>query len=558
MTRPIKTRGSISGFSQIKMGSTEEETNQRSGDTFSLAFVLQRIQELESVLDIGLLQDFQLKLLQHIEANNPHKLTAEDLNINIIDSFFDDWINNYYTGTDPVTADDLRAIIYQENVIASDEDLLDDNNINFVTVKQGKSLITLHEEDPDAHAELIDQILPGTPPETKPNNTYHPYIGHTDLTVNRASTETYIDVAGVVRTSAQNVGSIKYYDSKGYLSLYSTTVNRFEYSNPYYNTNIAYVGTTKKEETTRIYSPDENSFYVTLVEDTALSLHGFKIPVTYPANTEIVLSAFILPKLLNKKYQLYVENRPDVAAIFDPTTGTVTSSDSNAFYGYAESYNNGWYRVFLHFLSSEETISNFNIIAVDEYTLTPQQYTGYGRELFSIWGLSNSLGTGYIPIIYTSGATGSNAVTTAVINNLNTINRVQGIIASRFIYDRSLISTERTLFTISDFLTVSLVNNNIRVVYQDNVNTKTVTLSTTPNELDIIVISYKRGELIVKNRYNDRVTIVLDPGELKTSADLTRVVFSSSTTPFYGYLGSFLTYPRADDNKTVEYFTGGF
>lgn len=558
MPRPIKTRGSISGFTQITMGSTEQETNRHSGDTFSLAYILKRVQDLNTVLDAEVLQDLTLKLLEHVEAHNPHKLSADEIDIDVIDEFFKDWIENYYTGTDPVTPDDLRAIIYQENVIASDADLEDENNINFVTVKQGKKLVKLHEDDPFAHAELIDQIIPGSPPESRPNNTYHPYIGHINLVTTRASKETYVDVAGVIRTSPTNTASIKYYESKGFLSLYGSNVNRFDYFNPNNNLSIEYLGSTKKEETTRIYSPDESSFYVTVIEDNTFGLHGFSIPVYYPANTEVVLSAHILPDLLTKKYQLYVDSRPDIAVIFDPQTGQITSSDPNEVYGYVEKYNTGWYRIFLHFMSQETTNSTFRIIAVDEYTLTPQQYTGNGRRLFSVWGLSNSLGTGYIPIIYTNGVAASNAITTAVISGLNTLNRIQGIIASRFIYDRSRLTTERTLFSILDFLTVSIVNDNIKIVYQDMSNTQTILLPSKPNELDVIAISYERGKLIVKNRHNDRVTIVLAPGELKSTAELNRVTFSSSVTPLSGYIGSFLTYPKADDDQTLEYFTGGF
>lgn len=239
----------------------------------------------------------------------------------------------------------------------------------------------------------------------------------TRLTVTRASTATYFDSFGVMRTAPANELRIDYDpitgDCCGFLIEESRT-NLLTYSEQFDNAAWTNVGTT--DVANNSVAPNGTNTMEQLIENSATSEHYIDQNYSVTAGQTYAFSVFTKagPSAIRSLY-LRVATGVTAGIIFNPVTEAITVPAPPTTYGY-NYVGGGVYRVWMSF-----TIENTGTL-VCRCQLTDTgtaSYTGDGVSGLYVWGAQLELGTtpsSYIPTTTVAATRSADLITLTSAN----------------------------------------------------------------------------------------------------------------------------------------------
>ena len=286
------------------------------------------------------------------------------------------------------------------------------------------------------------------------------------ITFVRASTATYYDAQGVLRTAASGVPRIDHNPVTGECSgllIEEARTNLLTYSEQF--DNAAWTKTRSSISANATIAPDGTLTADKLVEDTTASDTHVCYPLTEHSATSVTLTASVFAKAgTRSKMLLEISNflSGSTGGTFDLVAGTFgdvfsTTADYTSPSASITSVGGGWFRCSI--TATKGTVSSVNKVAISLNDGTTNSYTGDGTSGIYVWGAQLEAGafpTSYIP---TSTAATTRAADVASMTGTNFSEwhrQDEGAIV--VIAKRDVLVTGRG-FTISD----GTANNQIRV-----------------------------------------------------------------------------------------------
>lgn len=226
----------------------------------------------------------------------------------------------------------------------------------------------------------------------------------------RASTATYVDSDGLIKTAKQGEARIDYTDNTdGHLLLEPSRTNLLTYSEDF--TQWANTGSETTDTAAAAISPDGSLNATKLQEaNSNFGYHRLSKTITASSATDYALSIFA-KKGTQKYVQLLLlstSNSYTASKVFDLENGTLgetiingtaTLTDANI-----EDFGNGWYRctIIAQLSTAPNTfrVNLANAATGNTKSLGMVQYTGDGNGNIYIWGAQFEAGsylTSYIP-----------------------------------------------------------------------------------------------------------------------------------------------------------------
>jgi len=235
----------------------------------------------------------------------------------------------------------------------------------------------------------------------------------------RASTATYVDSDGLIKTARNGEARIDYTDSTdGALLLEPARTNLITYSEDFSN---AYWNKSSTSVVSGFVSPSGTLNAFKFVENTSNSNHWMYSGVFNITATNNNFSFFVKP---NGRTKVAIRESGNTGkyASFNLTTKSVI--DQNGTDAKIEEMSNGWLRISFNNLTTTVTAVGFFLLS-DEYVSGQpygQFYTGDGASGVYIWGAqaeAGSYATSYIPTsgsaVTRVGETPSQTPTTGII-----------------------------------------------------------------------------------------------------------------------------------------------
>ncbi len=200
-------------------------------------FVL--IRRLKNFIDPKNVDRIERLVSKHIaDKNNPHEVTIEQLVSSVMNEVYKDWIayKNRTEFDNRYTDDELRALLsteqflkslYQQVLIANVNDALEGTSVNEVTsVYDVAQMIKQHNEDPNAHSNLMNYLFPGAV------HTYNPTLAliadtgtSEEFTITRSGTMSYMGPDGFIHSAAANTLPIDWSTGRPAFPIFGATKN---------------------------------------------------------------------------------------------------------------------------------------------------------------------------------------------------------------------------------------------------------------------------------------------------------------------------------------------
>ena len=239
------------------------------------------------------------------------------------------------------------------------------------------------------------------------------------ITFSRASSATYFDEKGVMRTAPAGVPRIDFDPETGEckgLLIEEQRTNLLTYSEQFYN--AAWTKGRVSVVENAVISPDGTLTANKLVEDTTASNTHF-ITKTKNATSNAMTFSCYAKAAERTRFQLQayeaITPASPVSVLFDLSTGTVVSSTGNTTSGYMVPVGNGWYHCVA--TGTAALVSTTWNIRLASGSVT--SYTGDGTSGIYIWGAQLEAGSFPTSYIKTEASEVTRAADTAVMTGTN-------------------------------------------------------------------------------------------------------------------------------------------
>ena len=191
--------GSMSGFTEY---STQGLTyNSTPRPVITPEDINKRISEIRRFLSIPEIDQAIKTLSEHLaDTNNPHHTELSQFTEQVIDVLYNYYKENGGTGSRGFYANSLFRVLHLASLAEMEAGT---DELAVLSIAGVRSLLHKHEVNPDAHAELIEKILPGKPMIDKPISAI---LASTGVPLNFCTVTgdvpyTYVDVDGIVKTA---------------------------------------------------------------------------------------------------------------------------------------------------------------------------------------------------------------------------------------------------------------------------------------------------------------------------------------------------------------------
>ena len=373
----------------------------------------------------------------------------------------------------------------------------------------------------------------------------------------RASTATYVDSDGLIKTSKQGEARIDYTDSSdGVLLLENSSTNLITYSEDFsqsvwtkFNTSVLI---------NNIISPDGATNTYKLIENSLNSGHSLQQVITTSSSTDYTFSVFV--KKSERSIIRISRAGGSTAVSFD--VNNLSFSNGGSGEGKIETLQNNWVKCIFTF-PTVSTSTSLRIELQTAQSTASQSYQGDGASGLYIYGAQTEAGsyaTSYIP---TSGSSVTRAAETAYgAGTSDDFNDSEGVLFAE-IKALAKDGTNRYI-SISDGTDSNRItlrhraSNNVFSAFVV-VNNSTVALLDTSNSN---ILEYSK--LLIKYKEND-FALWLNGFELLT--DTSGSIFSDGTlnelrfdtggtgTPFYGKTKEVSVFKTALTDSELEALT---
>lgn len=390
-----KTLGIITAWDEFNFDKGEnisllKDTVPRTRTAFTVDDIYTLIRRLKHFIDPKNIERIERLVQRHItDKNNPHDVHIDQIvNTNVMSEIYLDWLAylNRTKHNGDYSIDELKElysteqflkVLYQRVIIADLETALEGKSTSEVTsVYDVAQMIKRHNEDPEAHGNLLDYLFPGTIHTYNPTFALIADTGVTDnIIVTRNSVQSYMGPDGYMHTSEPNTLAIDWSTGRPAFPIFGETTNYCTHGSVLTNNVFSKINATVTVATEDINNILENEkpFKVSATEDVNTIVHKltYSIPSEYHANKKTCcISIFAKQGTLdNIGINVYTTIPNDYNCIHYNLSNrmmfTVKEQIDDNIYGRIDELTNGWVR--LTYICPAVNISNK--LYVDFYLL---------------------------------------------------------------------------------------------------------------------------------------------------------------------------------------------
>lgn len=386
------------------------------------------------------------------------------------------------------------------------------------------------------------------------------------ITFTRASTATYFDEFGVMRTAPANTPRLDFDpvtgECKGLL-IEEQRTNLLTYSEQFDNAAWDKLNSTVTANST--VAPDRSLTADMLVENTNTSAHETSLSVTLVAGTTYALSVYAKA---SSRTRVRLAGRNSVgwslfpSGVFDLLTGTVVNS-TGAYSAVISDAGNGWYRCTI-FGTTSATVAGLVVGLVQSGTTS--SYIGDGISGLYIWGAQIETGnapTSYIPTTAAQATRAADAASMTGTNFSKWYKPEEGTLLVDYRRNSNKASGNQIPFIVSDGTPNNIIaitdsenglSDRVLVVAGGVSQTSLGSVNYTENQRMVRSIGYKKDDMSTSVNGSSAASdaLVLIPSVNRLDIGYASY-FSSSR--INGYISRLSYYPKRLSNTNLQALT---
>lgn len=400
--------GMVSGFSEYTTNSVTSATSPRPAIT--PVDLLNQIQDLRKLISQKNLDNAVKTLNEHIASkNNPHATALNDFSDRVIDVLYNLYLENGGTAT----KNQYSSMLFRVLHAASIEDINDGtDNTALVSIATINSFIRQHENNPDAHKEILERLLPGKPVLDIPLYAIIAKLGISSTIVNATGDVpyTYIDKSRHLKTAtADNPLPQDYMYGEPLFPCFGSRTNEIANSNDF--TQLVYSNTRLRSNNGPAIDGSRTATTVLSMVTDEEELHEITYPdFTIEGNQNKTFSIFVKPgecDYFRIAYEDMSSSSITASAVYNLRTGEVfLSNHLNRYTADIVPLADGWYRCsfsiyHMYGQQADLVMSCFKTKDPSEqdfkYKVTSEEVALY------LWGMQLEEGNNMSPYIPTNG-----------------------------------------------------------------------------------------------------------------------------------------------------------
>ena len=402
--------GMVSGFSEYTTKSITSNTSPRP--VITPVDLLNQIQDLRKIISQKNI-DNAIKLLNnHIASkNNPHNTTLNDFSDRVIDVLYNFYIENGGTATRSQYSSMLFKVLH----MASTEEIVDGTDgtalISIVTIN---SFIRQHENDPDAHKEILEKLLPGKPVLDIPLYSIIAKIGINNTIVNATGNVpyTYVDKSRHLKTATtDNPLPQDYMYGEPLLPCFGSRTNEITNSTDF--TSLIYRNTRLRSNNKLAIDGSRTATQILSMVTDEEELHEIVYPdFTIDGNQNKTFSIFVKPGECDYfciSYEDMAGSPIVVSAIYNLRVGEVfLTNHLNRYTADIVPLADGWYRCSfsVYHAYGQQADLVMSCFKIKDPRLQDYKYKVTREEVaLYLWGMQIEEGNNMSPYIPTNGTT---------------------------------------------------------------------------------------------------------------------------------------------------------
>ena len=389
--------------------------------------LLKQIDELRNILTNPDLLEAINAIRTHIaDHNNPHKTTLDQLIGDIGHAIYNEFIERTQSA---LTYEEFEKALFELIHIANDQEIKEGKSTSAVlSVYGARRYIDLHDADENAHHELFEKIVPGSPIIEDPTYAWYPQFGFSEYLMepqeimlsdeDREHIEeipyTYIGVDGYLYKADKDILPVDYAFGTPMVPCFGVRRNSYIDS-----TSIApftAVGTSFLPEAEEAPDKSITATAIYQAEDTEQIERGLTYKnFVLERKSPMTVSVFVKPEaqtIFKIAWEDTLNSGIDTYAVFDlQNNRSVIVNHLNRYACTMQKLGNGWYRCGLSMYHADGRIADLRMSFADAQSLDNVEdwvwaTTSTGALCGYVWGVQFEDGFQMSPYIPTAGKLG--------------------------------------------------------------------------------------------------------------------------------------------------------
>ena len=396
--------GSMSGFTEYSTKGLTYDSTLRP--VITPEDINRQISELRRFLSIPEIDQAIKTLSLHLaDTNNPHHTELTQFTEQVIDVLYNSYKENGGTGSRGFYANSLFKVLHLATVADMETGT---DNLAVLSISGVRSLLHKHEVNPDAHAELIEKILPGKPMIDKPISAI---LASTGVPLNFCTATgdvpyTYVDIDGIVKTAPKyNPLPRDYTYREPLIACFGKRTNDIANS-----TDFSKLTLNKVMLGDKVISPmkDETATAIKTELEVTENVHDLTYPLTLPVKEDRTFSVYAKAgacRYFMLSYTDLTGSAIVVRAIFDLTTCEVFLMNPLGRYrAEITRLANGWCRCSLSMYHEYGQIEDLHLTFFKKKDPKLQNFAYRGADEVAgyLWGMQYENGNNPSPYIPTT------------------------------------------------------------------------------------------------------------------------------------------------------------
>ena len=364
------------------------------------------------------------------DINNPHEVQINIDDLELLQTLYGIYTDKY--GAD-LTLTEFTQSFFQIRRLATREDVDTRTNLDsVVTPDVLEYLVELHNEDTNAHADLLRYKMPGVPLRSPPSFIVDPGLGVSGLIdVDRNCEMNYHDINGQIKVAPINQAAIDFSYGVPAIPIFSSRRNILLNSRTI--TGVSYVGGDRQVGGPLVITPSDDTNYLLFQENGDLSRHGWTdvFPELITGRNIYYVLAYPIDRhqlaisLFDNTNELKIEVKYDLINEAFETIGNLLVQPS------LQALPNGWVRCSLAFDATDLNITKANVDVLDDNGI--REYQGSHLTTMGFWQHQLTKGSLPVPPIFTDNLPVSILGTKITKNFTELYNPIRGTFSLKYI-----------------------------------------------------------------------------------------------------------------------------
>ena len=389
--------------------------------------LLKQIDEIRAIVTNPDLLEAITTVRNHIsDFNNPHKTTMDQLIGDVGHAIYNEFIKRTQSA---LSYEEFEKALFELIHIANDQEIKEGKSTTAVlSVHGARQYIDLHDSDENAHHELFEKIVPGSPIIEDPTYAWYPQFGFSEylmepqeISLSEEDKEhieevpyTYIGVDGYLHIADKDVLPIDYAFGTPMVPCFG--VRRNSYIDSTSVAPFTPVGTSFLPEAEEAPDRTITATAIYQAEDDEQKERGLVYQnFILERKTPMTVSVFVKPEaqtIFKIAWEDTLNSGIDTYAVFDlQNNRCVIVNHLERYASTLQKIGNGWYRCGLSMYHNDGRIANLRFSFADAQSLENIEdwvWTTHGTGALCgyVWGVQFEDGFSMSPYIPTAGKLG--------------------------------------------------------------------------------------------------------------------------------------------------------